>query len=503
MSLTGASAFDPSMMDRTPSSAWPARLLTAALVAASGFLLAVLTAVYPLAGVGVVAAIGLLAVSIRMPEVLMVLFTFSLGVPVQLNPLPLNAADGLLVFWCACMPFILIYHRPPKWRVPIVVKAILPFVVVVLLSELLASDPSGNYKQFFRIVEWFVVWPLMLSLIDPTPRLFRMAAILMMLVPCAFAIDGVVEYFNHGNSISHMLHIPVPAPVDTSSATIHHTFDVSGRAGSTFGGAQGLALFLVMFIGVSFAHVIRTPSKALRVLAGISILISFAGLAVAESRGGVMGAMAVVLVIGMLEIRHLGRALAILLLVAILAGLVGIALWPGWDGTIASLVPGGRADAVIDRLSIWRMVLAVWNDNPVIGVGLGNFRDHALRRGVDLIVPLGYESFHAHNTYLEILADTGALGILTYLFFFATMVRSLLRLWQPLRADRQSHAGTFVMAALGTLTAYAVFAAVDMLLLENTHMLVLLIVSFGLLSGEAAVHARAATLPPPASGVPA
>lgn len=491
MSLTGATAFDPSLMDRTPSSGAAVKLLTCVVLAGSAFLLAMLAAFFPLAGIGALFGIGLMVVSIRLPVVLLVLFTFSLGVPVQISPLPLNAADGILVFWCACLPFILIHRRPPHWRVPTIVKAILPFVMVVLLSEVLAANPGGNYKQFVRIVEWFVVWPLLLSVIDPTPRLLRLAAILMLLVPCAFAIDGVVEYFNHGNSISHMLHIPVPAPVNTSSATIHHTFDVSDRAGSTFGGAQGLALFLVMFISVGFAHLIRTPSVGLRVLAGISVLISFAGLAVAESRGGIMGAVAIVLVLGMLEIRRLGNTLVLSAVLAVAAAVVGIALWPGWDGTIASLVPGGRPDAVIDRLSIWRMVLRVWSDHPIIGVGLGNFRDHALAHGVDLIVPLGYESFHAHNTYLEILADTGALGIVCYIFFMVVVVRALLRNWQPVRRDRQSHASTFVMAAVGAFAAYTVFASVDMLLLENTHMLVLLVLSFGLLSRDLAMPTQA------------
>ena len=36
------------------------------------------------------------------------------------------------------------------------------------------------------------------------------------------------------------------------------------------------------------------------------------------------------------------------------------------------------------------------------------------------------------------------------------------------------------MAALGMFGAYVVFAAVDMLLLENTHMLVVLVLTIGL-----------------------
>jgi O-antigen ligase len=313
-----------------------------------------------------------------------------------------------------------------------------------------------------------------------------------MILPCLFAIDGVVEFFNHGNSISRMIGIPVPAPTDTSSGTIHHTFDVSGRAGSTFGGAQGLAIFIDMLIGVSVAHLVRGPTLAYRVLAVVCLAICGAGLAVAESRGGYMGAAMVVLIIATLMRPRLGQTIAMLGAVAVAAAVLVIALWPGWDGTIASLVPGGRADAVIDRLTIWRTAFDVWRDHPIFGVGLGNFRDHAMQRQIDLLVPLGYESFHAHNTYIELLVDTGVVGLLSYLGFLVAMLAALLRRWRQVRDDRTSHAAIMTMAALGTLGAYVVFAAVDMLLLENTHMLVVLILTIGLLAVPSAPRARPA-----------
>ena len=163
-----------------------------------------------------------------------------------------------------------------------------------------------------------------------------------------------------------------------------------------------------------------------------------------------------------------------------------IALWPGWDGTIASLVPGGRADAVIDRLTIWRTAFDVWLDHPIFGVGLGNFRDHALQRQIDLLVPLGYESFHAHSTYIELLVDTGVVGLFCYLGFLATIAATLLSRWRRLSVDRSSHMAPFTMAAIATLGAYVVFAAVDMLFLENTHMLLVLMLSIGLMTVPAA-----------------
>ena len=487
--MTGADAsgYDPDLLELPPSAGWTRPLLLCGLVAALGFGLALLTVIYPPAGMGAVAGVALLLLLVRTPALILWAFGIALGIPIQLSPehIPINAADALLVLWWICVPLILLRQGPHAWRIPVPVKAIIPFTFAVLMSVVLASEPPGQIKQFLRIVEWFIAMPLAFCIFRATPRFMRIAAMLLMVMPCIFAIDGIVEFFNHGNSISRMIGIPVPAPEDTSPETIHHTFDVSGRAGSTFGGAQGLAIFIVMLIGVPVVHLIRSPSRGLRLLAAACLAICVAGLAVAESRGGMMGALAVVLVIAVLERPRLGRLLMVSGAVAIAGALLIVAMWPGWDGTIASLVPGGRPDAVIDRLTIWRTAFDVWRDNPLFGVGLGNFRDHAMQRQIDLLVPLGYESFHAHNTYIEIMVDTGLFGLSCYLFFLGTVGRTLLRRWRSLRIDQRfPHALIFTQAAVGTLVAYMVFAAVDMLLLENTHMLVMLVFCLGLMDLE-------------------
>ena len=207
-----------------------------------------------------------------------------------------------------------------------------------------------------------------------------------------------------------------------------------------FGGAQGLAIF--------YRHSARRVRRSSRVrgphlaictgaLAIVCLAICAAGLAVAESRGGYMGAAMVVLIAAALMRPRIAKVVAMVGVVAVAAALLVIALWPGWDGTIASLVPGNRPDAVIDRLTIWRTAFDVWRDNPIFGVGLGNFRDHAMQRQIDLLVPLGYESFHAHNTYIELLVDTGLVGLLTYLGFLVAILTALLRRWRQVRdADR-------------------------------------------------------------------
>src|SRR5438132_4656483 len=113
-------------------------------------------------------------------------------------------------------------------------------------------------------------------------------------------------------------------------------------------------------------------------------------------------------------------------------------------------------------------------EHPFFGVGLGNFRDAFFAHEPWLHVDLAYPSLHAHNTYLEILADTGWFGLAAWLGFLLTVARTLVRRWTA------GGEPVLTLAAVGTLAAYAVFAMVDMLLLQNMHLLLVLVLSLGL-----------------------
>ena len=107
MNLTRPAYFDTATLDRPPSG-WFAKFWTWNIVAGSGLLAAVLTVVYPLAGIGVAVSIVLLLLIIRIPVFLLVLFGFALGMPFQVSlaSIPVNAADGIIVLWLIYALFI-------------------------------------------------------------------------------------------------------------------------------------------------------------------------------------------------------------------------------------------------------------------------------------------------------------------------------------------------------------------------------------------------------------
>lgn len=75
------------------------------------------------------------------------------------------------------------------------------------------------------------------------------------------------------------------------------------------------------------------------------------------------------------------------------------------------------------RLAYWHNALEISKKNPVLGIGLGNYQVESIpyekTTAGDFLV-----SLHAHNDFLEILAETGIVNALIYLslFIFITII---------------------------------------------------------------------------------
>jgi O-antigen ligase len=100
----------------------------------------------------------------------------------------------------------------------------------------------------------------------------------------------------------------------------------------------------------------------------------------------------------------------------------------------------------------------MWQDHPIAGVGLGGFVDNAADY-VRAVGPLQFANFIAeqphvvHNSYLQILAETGIVGLGLYT---AVVVVCLRCAW---RAGKQfEQAGDTAMAVLSRATIVAILA---------------------------------------------
>ena len=178
--------------------------------------------------------------------------------------------------------------------------------------------------------------------------------------------------------------------------------------------------FLAMWVGVGLVAVVA-------VLATMALLFSW-------SRGAWLSWAAGTAVIGLFLPRQRWVGVAILVLGG---GLFFTAVQANWlhasiNQRLVGFVDDFRLEdvrgadinndnyAVLERLAHWQAAVSMAEESIWLGVGFGNYEpaypEHALINWPD---PLG----HAHNYYLNLLAEVGIIGLASYLIMWLIIVR--------------------------------------------------------------------------------
>jgi O-antigen ligase len=218
-----------------------------------------------------------------------------------------------------------------------------------------------------------------------------------------------------------------------------------------------LELLFPIALGLLFARLhIFDPGQSLRekilhiaedrplILLFLAPIVLAAGIYLTGCRSGI-----VVLVLSALFFAQMSVYLRVnfsarrhLRLVFILATL--LAVFVGLQSTLDKFLTGNYVQG--GRVDYWSNTLTMFADFPVFGTGLGTFKYAYFLYGKET----GWVD-HAHNEYVENLADMGALAFIVFFALLAVLVFSLLRMWIARRHPEVKP------AVLGVLTA--IFAA--------------------------------------------
>ncbi len=242
-----------------------------------------------------------------------------------------------------------------------------------------------------------------------------------------------------------------------------------------FGGFLGL--LWPVAAGLAAGWLLRSARPLAAALPfGLAAALLGLGLVVSFSRGAWLGAAAAGLALAVRLPRRLWMGL----------GLVGVAGVAGWLLLRAGLVPGSIAArlgdlsefatvadvrganindanfAIIERLAHWQAADAMAREHVWLGVGLGNYGPvYAQYALLNWPNALG----HAHMIYLNVLAETGVVGLLAYLLFWGSVVAATLRMI----ARRSGPARGLALGLLGAWTHLSVHQLVDNLYVNNIH----------------------------------
>ena len=186
--------------------------------------------------------------------------------------------------------------------------------------------------------------------------------------------------------------------------------------GSLIGDPNDLSLTLLFPLGFAGALFVTRVEWFDRVLGGIGCVTIVLGIVATQSRGGLLGLVAVAAVLAMSRIRSK---------LIIAAGAVVLCLALFSVAAISQRQSGGAAEEGIDesaqgRLTAWETAWNMAKARPITGVGLVNSSESYY-----FYTPVWSGKNHAvHSTWLQILAETGFPGLILFLLMVIAVFRS-------------------------------------------------------------------------------
>jgi putative inorganic carbon (hco3(-)) transporter len=297
-------------------------------------------------------------------------------------------------------------------------KGALLFAAVATVSLLVSSVHSSvdAYRSLVRLYSYLAVFFAICGWLETRQQVVTIIRVLLFST-IGVALFGFYQVFDGGYT-GFYFHL---YPTQEESLP-----PWNGRIPSFLFHFNGLAGYLNLVLPFAIACTVFAKERGLRILGFVSQVMAGAALFFTGSRGGLI-AYGGMLLISIWFLTPKRKALFQVFVTAVLAA--GLVL------TMQERSAGGRLQEVDDftqesRLAVWGAAVAMFVGHPVLGVGYGNYRslynDYLGSNGPDLL--------DAHNTYLQFLADTGAIGFLVFcvlMFAFARLAVKLARQPDP------------------------------------------------------------------------
>lgn len=346
--------------------------------------------------------------------------------------------------------------------------SLLLFIIVTGLSGFVSISISAWLLEWLK---WIQIFLLMTAIVSAFKKIsWEWLVFGLVVAGLANAVVGIYEFFG-GSGALHLL----------INDRFFRAFGTFGQP-NPFGGFMGLLIPLSVMCTwgnmMRWKHSSPSNKRLYAMLASfyaISSLVLLLGMVMSWSRGAWLGLAAAFLVLALAIPRSLKKGLLVFVFVAACAfvawtsGLIPQSIVQRLETSTqeffafedvrgVDITPDNFA--VAERLAHWQAAINMSTSNPWLGVGFGNYAiaypQYAL---INWQEPLG----HAHNYYLNLLAEVGIIGLLVYGKVWVTIFH---RTWQA-----KSHPDVLsryvAIGLLGTWVYLAVHSFFDNLYVNN------------------------------------
>ena len=364
-----------------------------------------------------------------------------------LGPLNIPQFLGALMVLSLLLHVAVLGNARPNWQVPLKWLAALVGLIVLGLIFSLNRDISIHY---FKDLYWkILVTTLAIAWLVNSRGDFQ--SISRLLVLSGMAVAAVVIHNKiYGLSLVEGTRVSIGRP-PLAEGEEEWTQNLTGV--SQLADPNDLALILLFPLAFAIAMVLIKGPSLDRLLGFIGGGMIMAAIVFTQSRGGLLGVIAVFGFIGLNRIKS--RALVISLCAAAALGLAAMMGLSGRvSGGAAELSASGIDESARGRLVAWHAAINMMLANPLTGVGIDGFVDAFFRHTPEILE----KDKAVHSTWFQVMAEMGLPGIVVFVGLFLATFRSAYTSFREINAmpRRDPVLETTAMALVSGLAGFAI-----------------------------------------------
>jgi O-antigen ligase len=294
-----------------------------------------------------------------------------------------------------------VLYQVPLQKIWHTARWLLPLMIWIILSVYWSAYPDITLRRAIR--EEFEVFSLILLICTYSYRIEPLRILFL-----SFATTALLDF--------------------ASLAVPSFSFSSNPPGFQGFHGHKNSAGEFFFYALPLFGLAIFDRSIAIgRYLAPLALFLGTALLLLSRSKTAIgLFAITGLCVFAIRLLRRMGDHTAVLLLIYLLIGVAAVVavLGVGFTNTV-DLLTGDVT--LTGRAALWNYVVARWQENPYFGQGFGALWQVGLQMGAYLNAgQLNWVMNEAHNGYLDMLAQTGIIGLLLLIVFLLAALRAVL-----------------------------------------------------------------------------
>ena len=272
------------------------------------------------------------------------------------------------------------------------------FGIISFTNTFNLTESIIDWMKYFTLFITYLNLKILLSNFYAAEKIFMSIFLVLFALESVYIFKIYFENYNYQNALDR------------------------SRLLSGFSSNQNIAAFSILIKApIVIYYFNKTKSKLLKILAIFLILIAFFDILVISSRGAILGLILLLFILFVIDFKNKKniklryRQSILFSTLFLVISVIQIGLYENKsDLKVLNRISNYEDDSVNKRIKYIKTSIGFIVDNPITGIGIGNWKILSIRDIPDGITQ--YEvPYFAHNDFLQVFSEIGIFGFLSYI----------------------------------------------------------------------------------------